>query len=174
MGENNLFVSIHDQGAGGPANILKELVEKSGGKIELRRIKLGDPTLSVLKIWIAEYQERCGFLITPERIEEIKSICEREKVNCEILGEVTGDGRFMVHDEKDDSTPVNLNLAKVLGNMPQKTFKDEKIDYHLNPHEWPDDLSVEEALSRVLRDLAVGSKRFLTNKVDRSVTGMID
>jgi phosphoribosylformylglycinamidine synthase len=173
MGTNNPLVSIHDQGAGGPANVLKELVEKAGGKIELRCIRLGDPTLSVLKIWIAEYQERCGFLIPPERMEEFKSICEREKVNCEILGEVTGDGRFIVHDEKDDSTPVNLNLAKVLGNMPQKTFKDERVDYSLKPLQWPDDLSVEKALSRVLRDLAVGSKRFLTNKVDRSVTGLI-
>jgi phosphoribosylformylglycinamidine synthase len=173
MGENNPIVSIHDQGAGGPANVLKELVEKAGGKIELRFIKLGDPTLSVLKIWIAEYQERCGFLITPERIEEFESICEREKVNCEILGEVTGDGRFVVHDEKDDTTPVNLNLAKVLGNMPQKTFKDERIEHPLKSLQLPKDLSVEDALSRVLRNLAVGSKRFLTNKVDRSVTGLI-
>jgi phosphoribosylformylglycinamidine synthase len=173
MGDHNPIVSAHDQGAGGPANVLKELVEKAGGRIELRRIKLGDPTLSVLKIWIAEYQERCGFLITPERIEEFKSICEREKVNCEILGEVTGDGRFVVHDEKDDSTPVHLNLAKVLGNMPQKTFKDERREGSLKPLELPDSLTVEEALSRVLRNLAVGSKRFLTNKVDRSVTGLI-
>ena len=173
MGDHNPIVSVHDQGAGGPANVLKELVEKAGGKIELRRIKLGDPTLSVLKIWIAEYQERCGFLIHPKRMEELKSICKREKVNCEILGEVTGDGRFVVHDEKDGSTPVNLNLAKVLGNMPQKTFKDEKSERSLRPLELPADLSVEEALSRVLRNLAVGSKRFLTNKVDRSVTGLI-
>jgi phosphoribosylformylglycinamidine synthase len=173
MGGNNPILSIHDQGAGGPANVLKELVEKAGGAIELRRIKLGDPTLSVLKIWIAEYQERCGFLISPERMGEFKSICEREKVNCEILGEVTGEGRFVVHDEKDDSTPVNLNLAKVLGHMPQKTFRDERIESSLKALELPEDLSVEEALSRVLRNLAVGSKRFLTNKVDRSVTGLI-
>ncbi|MGO8990379.1 MAG: phosphoribosylformylglycinamidine synthase [bacterium] len=173
MGDRNPIVSAHDQGAGGPANVLKELVEKAGGKIELRRIKLGDPTLSALKIWIAEYQERCGFLVHSKRIEEFKSICEREKVNCEILGEVTGDGRFVVHDAEDDSTPVNLNLAKVLGNMPQKTFKDERRERSLEPLELPADLSVEEALSRVLRNLAVGSKRFLTNKVDRSVTGLI-
>ena len=173
MGERNPMISIHDQGAGGPANVLKELVEKAGGRVDLRHIKLGDPTLSVLKIWIAEYQERCGFLIRPERTEEFKSICEREKVNCEILGEVTGDGRFVVHDEKDDSMPVNLNLAKVLGNMPQKTFKDERREPQLHPLVLPDGLSVEEALSRVLRNLAVGSKRFLTNKVDRSVTGLI-
>jgi phosphoribosylformylglycinamidine synthase len=173
MGDNNPIVSAHDQGAGGPANVLKELVEKAGGKIELRRIRLGDPTLSVLKTWIAEYQERCGFLINPERIAEFESICEREKVNCECLGEVTGDGRFVVHDEKDDSTPVNLNLGKVLGNMPQKTFKDERLEYSLKPVELPDDLSIKDALSRVLRNLTVGSKRFLTNKVDRSVTGLI-
>lgn len=173
MGERNPIVSVHDQGAGGPANVLKELVEKAGGKIELRRIKLGDPTLSVLKIWIAEYQERCGFLIHPKRIGEFKSICEREKVNCEILGDVTGDGRFVVHDEKDDSTPVDLNLDKVLGNMPQKTFKDKRIKHPFKVVALPKNLSVEEALSRVLRNLAVGSKRFLTNKVDRSVTGLI-
>jgi len=173
MGETNPIISVHDQGAGGPANVLKELVEKTGGRIELRRIKLGDPTLSVLKIWIAEYQERCGLLILPEKIEEFKSICEREKVNCEILGEVTGDGRFIVHDEKDNSIPVNLDLRKVLGNMPQKTFKDKRIDFLLKPLELPKDLTVKDALYRVLRNLAVGSKRFLTSKVDRSVTGLI-
>jgi phosphoribosylformylglycinamidine synthase len=172
MGDNNPIVSVHDQGAGGPANVLKELVEKAGGRIELRRIKLGDPTLSVLKIWIAEYQERCGFLITPSRIDAFKSICEREKVNCEVLGEVTGDGRFVVHDELDDSTPVNLDLKKVLGNMPQKTFKDERIEHKHKSLELPD-VTIEDALYRVLRNLAVGSKRFLTNKVDRSVTGLI-
>jgi len=173
MGDRNPILSLHDQGAGGPANVLKELVEKAGGRIELRRIKLGDPTLSVLEIWIAEYQERCGFLISPERIEEFNSLCEREKVNCEVLGEVTGDGRFIVHDERDDSTPVNLNLEKVLGNMPQKTFKDERREPLLKPLQLPYSASVEEALLRVLRHLAVGSKRFLTNKVDRSVTGLI-
>lgn len=173
MGENNPVVSIHDQGAGGPANVLKELVEEAGGRIELRRIRLGDPTLSVLKTWIAEYQERCGLLIHPERVEQFTSMCQREKVGCEILGEVTMDGRFVVHDERDGSTPVNLNLARVLGNMPQKTFEDERRSYVLKPVALPNDLTVEAALSRVLRNLVVGSKRFLTNKVDRSVTGLI-
>jgi phosphoribosylformylglycinamidine synthase len=173
MGEGNPIVSAHDQGAGGPANVLKELVETAGGKIELRRIKLGDPTLSVLKTWIAEYQERCGLLIRPERIGEFESICTREKVNCEVLGEVTGDGRFVVHDERDDSTPVNVNLAKVLGNMPQKTFTDTRVSHILEPVDLPVDLPLKDALGRVLRNLAVGSKRFLTNKVDRSVTGLI-
>ncbi|MBU1256032.1 phosphoribosylformylglycinamidine synthase [Patescibacteria group bacterium] len=173
MGINNPIDSAHDQGAGGPGNVLKELVETSGGRINLRKINLGDPTMSVLEIWIAEYQERCGFLISPKRVNEFEAICQREKVNCEILGEVTGDGRFVVYDEQDDSTPVNLDLDKVLGNIPQKTFEDQHIDHSFEPVKLPKDLTVEQALHLVLRNLAVGSKRFLTNKVDRSVTGLI-
>jgi len=173
MGDKNPIVSIHDQGAGGPANVQKELVEKSGGKINIRKIKSGDPTLSILEIWVAEYQERNGLLIEPGRIEEFKLICEREKVNCEILGEVTGDGIFTVYDEQDDSIPVHLHLADVLGNMPQKTFTDARMPPVLKSLEFPKNLTVREALERVLRNVAVSSKRFLTNKVDRSVTGLI-
>ncbi len=173
MGDNNPIVSAHDQGAGGPANVLKELVEDAGGRIEIRKIKLGDVTMSVLEIWIAEYQERCGFLITSGRIREFQDICERENVNCEILGSVTDDGRFIVYDMSDNSTPVNLDLDKVLGNMPQKTFRDERIKTKLPPLEIPEKLSVTRALTWVLRNLCVGSKRFLTSKVDRSVTGLV-
>ena len=172
MGENNPIVSIHDQGAGGPANVLKELVEKAGGKIELRQIKLGDPTLSVIKIWIAEYQERCGLLINSSRIAEFKAICEREKVNCEVLGEVTGDGRFVVHDELDDSTPVNLNLEKVLGKMPQKNFTDERMSAQHKPLDLPGRGILHDSC-RVFRNVAVGSKRFLIKKADRGVTGLV-
>ncbi|MBU4455179.1 phosphoribosylformylglycinamidine synthase [Patescibacteria group bacterium] len=173
MGDDNPIVSIHDQGAGGPANVLKELVEKAGGRIELRKITLGDPTLSVLEIWIAEYQERNGFLIHPDRYAEFEAICHREKVKCEKLGVVTGDGRFTVYDELDGSTPVDLELDKVLGSMPQKTFTDKRINPALKPLEIPTDMKVDEAIELVLKNVAVGSKRFLTNKVDRSVTGLI-
>ncbi|MCR4323273.1 MAG: phosphoribosylformylglycinamidine synthase [Candidatus Azambacteria bacterium] len=177
MGDANPIVSIHDQGAGGPANVLKELVEKTGGMIELRRITLGDPTLSVLEIWIAEYQERCGLLISPSRIDEFKAICEREKVTCEVLGEVTGDGRFVVHDEKDDTTPVSLNLKRVLSGMPQKTFTDEHRNPQLRPLVLPRFGTKKEAFADallwVLKNIAVCSKGFLVNKVDRSVTGLV-
>ncbi len=173
MGDDNPIISIHDQGAGGPANVLKELVEGAGARINLRRISLGDPTLSVLEIWIAEYQERNGFLIHPERLAEFSRLCQREKVNCEVLGEVTGDGRFVVYDEQDGSTPVDLELDKVLGNMPQKVFSDKKIKPILRPVEIPPEISLTKALALVLKNLAVCSKRFLTNKVDRSVTGLI-
>lgn len=172
MGEYNPIVSIHDQGAGGPANVLKELVEKAGGRVDLRKINSGDPTLSVLEIWVCEFQERNGLLLRAEHLGKFKDICDREKVPCEMLGEVTGDGKFTVYDS-DGSTPINLDLSDVLGNMPQKTFSDERIESVLKPLELPTDLTVRQALERVLRLVSVGSKRFLTNKVDRSVTGLI-
>lgn len=173
MGGKTIVEVIHDQGAGGPANVLKELVEKSGGKIEIRNIRVGDPTMSVLEIYVAEYQERNGFLIRPENREQFKAICEREKVGCEFLGEVTGDLRFIVNDAQDDSTPVDIALDKLLGGIPQKEFRDNSVDPKLVPLTIPESLTVWDALWTVLRLLSVGSKRFLTSKVDRSVTGLI-
>ncbi len=173
MGDKTIIDVIHDQGAGGPANVLKELVEHSGGRIEIRKIRVGDPTMSVLEIYVAEYQERNGFLISPENMEQFQAICDREKVACEVLGTVTGDLRFVVHDEQDDSTPVDLELNEVLGDIPQKTFEDSRLDPQLPSVQLSEGLTVREALGRVLRLVSVGSKRFLTNKVDRAVTGLI-
>ncbi len=173
MGDRTLIDVIHDQGAGGPANVLKELVEHSGGWIEIRNIRVGDPTMSVLEIYVAEYQERNGFLISPENIDQFKEICEREKVACEVLGEVTGDLRFVVHDAWDDSTPVDLELDELLGDIPQKTFTDNHADPQLAPLAIPEDTDFRTLLTDVLHLVSVGSKKFLTSKVDRAVTGLI-
>jgi len=173
MGDLSLIDVIHDQGAGGPANVLKELVEHAGGRVEIRKIRVGDPTMSVLEIYVAEYQERNGFLISPENIDAFQAICDREKVACEILGEVTGDLRFVVQDSQDNSTPVNIEIPELLGNIPQKTFSDSRTLPALSPFVPPVGLTVRDALHRVLRLVSVGSKRFLTNKVDRAVTGLI-
>jgi phosphoribosylformylglycinamidine synthase len=173
MGDKTLIDVMHDQGAGGPANVMKELVEKSGGRVEIRNIRVGDPTMSVLEIYVAEYQERCGMLIRPENIERFKAICAREKVGCEVLGEVTGDLKFVVHDASDDTTPVDIDLEALLGKIPQKTFTDNRTTIASRPFELPAGTTVKEALHNVLRLVSVGSKRFLTNKVDRAVTGLI-
>lgn len=173
MGDLSLIDVIHDQGAGGPANVLKELVEHAGGRVEIRNIRVGDPTMSVLEIYVAEYQERVGLLISPENIERFQAICEREKVACEVLGEVTGDLRFVVHDNQDNTTPVDIEIPELLGKIPQKTFTDSRVRPVLSPFVPPKGMDVREALNRVLRLISVGSKRFLTNKVDRAVTGLI-
>ncbi len=173
MGDKTLIDVIHDQGAGGPANVLKELVEDSGGWVEIRNIRVGDPTMSVLEIYVAEYQERAGFLIRPENIERFQQICLREKVACEVLGEVTGDLRFVLHDAQNNTTPVDIELDALLGNIPQKVFEDRRIDRELMPLAFDMEMEVIDALNDVLRLVSVGSKRFLTNKVDRAVTGLV-
>jgi phosphoribosylformylglycinamidine synthase len=173
MGDRSLIEVIHDQGAGGPANVLKELVEKAGGWVEVRNIRVGDPTMSVLEIYVAEYQERCGFLIRPENLPRFQAICLREKVACEVLGEVTGDLRFVLHDAWDDSRPVDIDLPTLLGEIPQKTFADQRRPLAEGPLTIPAGLTVAAALHDVLRLVSVGSKRFLTSKVDRAVTGLV-
>jgi len=173
MGDENPIVSIHDQGAGGNCNVLKELVEPEGARIRVRAIPVGDETLSVLEIWGAEYQEQDALLLRPEHRTLFQDLCDREKVTAAFVGEVTGDGRIVLHDEWDGSNPVDLELEDVLGDMPQKTFRMERVPLRPQPLTLPQDLTVREALNWVLRLLSVGSKRFLTNKVDRCVTGLV-
>jgi len=173
LGPDNPIVSIHDQGAGGNCNVLKEIVDPEGAQIEVRAIPVGDETLSVLEIWGAEYQEGDAILLRPQDRDRFQAFCDREKVPVAFVGRVTGDGRIVLHDELDHSTPVNLELDQILGAMPQKTFELKRVSRKLAPLELPPGLTVRDALDRVLRLLSVGSKRFLTSKVDRCVTGLV-
>ena len=173
LGERNPIQSIHDQGAGGNCNVVKEIVHPAGAKIDIRKIQVGDKTLSVLEIWGAEYQEQNALLLKPEHEGLFRSLCDREKVPLAVIGTITGDGYIVLYDEINQTTPENLELAKVLGDMPQKIFKLDRQKRTLKPIEIPQGMTVRSALDRVLRLVSVGSKRFLTNKVDRSVTGLI-
>jgi phosphoribosylformylglycinamidine synthase len=136
-------------------------------------VYVGDNTLSVLEIWGAEYQENNGLLIRPESEELFKEIADRENCPFRVLGAVTGDGKVVVKDSADGSTPVDLPLELVLGKMPQKTFTDSHGENKLQPLSLPEGTTVMDAVDRVLRLLSVGSKRFLVHKVDRSVTGLV-
>jgi len=173
LAERNPIVSIHDQGAGGNGNVLKEIVEPLGASYDLRKIPLGDPTLSALEIWGAEYQENDCFLTTKEDLPMVLAFAKRENCTIAAVGEVTEDGRVVVEDSKTGTTVVDLPLDLVLGKMPQKEFPMIRVPMPLRPLALPDGLTAEAALDRVLRLLAVGCKRFLTNKVDRSVTGLV-
>ena len=173
LGDENPIVSIHDQGAGGNCNVLKELVEPAGARIDVRAVPVGDDTLSVMEIWGAEYQENDALLLRPKDQHLFQALCDREKVPVAFVGQVTGDGRIVLHDAEDDSTPVNMELDHVLGAMPQKTFDLKRVPAEAHPLSLPEGLTIREALDRVLRLLSVGSKRFLTNKVDRCVTGLV-
>jgi phosphoribosylformylglycinamidine synthase len=173
MLDKNPIVSIHDQGAGGPSNVLTELMEPLGGRVEIRNIVAGDKTMSVLELWVAEYQEGYGLLLHERDIAFFKNICEREQVNCEVLGTITGDGNVVVTDARDGTTPVHLSLKDVLGELPQKTFEMQRLPLELEPLRIPNDLTLDDAVQMVFAQVSVGSKKHLTDKVDRSVTGLV-
>ncbi|XP_056271464.1 phosphoribosylformylglycinamidine synthase [Pseudoliparis swirei] len=174
----NPICSIHDQGAGGNGNVLKELVEPAGAVIYCSRFKKGDPTLSVLELWGAEYQESNALLLRPADRDFLERVCRREKCPVDFVGTVTGDGKIVLVDDEGAGAdggrrPVDLQLEWVLGKMPQKQFEMRRVARALRPLALPAGLSVRDALQRVLRLPAVASKRYLTNKVDRSVTGLV-
>eukprot|EP00238_Polyblepharides_amylifera_P004266 CAMPEP_0196596182 /NCGR_PEP_ID=MMETSP1081-20130531/84635_1 /TAXON_ID=36882 /ORGANISM="Pyramimonas amylifera, Strain CCMP720" /LENGTH=1408 /DNA_ID=CAMNT_0041921059 /DNA_START=152 /DNA_END=4378 /DNA_ORIENTATION=+ len=176
MGEANPIISIHDQGAGGNCNVLKELIDPLGGVINIRELKVGDATMSVLDLWGAEYQENDAMLIRPEAVNTIATICARERLPFSVVGEITGSGRVTVVDSlapEGSLCPEDLELEKVLGSMPNKTYHFTRTQPVLVPLELPEETTVQAAMSKVLQLPSVCSKRFLTNKVDRAVTGLV-
>ncbi|KAK3031918.1 hypothetical protein RJ639_036714 [Escallonia herrerae] len=184
MGENNPIISIHDQGAGGNCNVVKEIIYPQGAKIDIRAVVVGDHTMSVLEIWGAEYQEQDAILVKPESRSLLESICKRERVSVAVIGTISGDGRAVLVDglaiERCSSTglpppppAVDLELEKVLGDMPQKTFEFQRILNAREPLDIAPGITVMDCLKRVLRLPSICSKRFLTTKVDRCVTGLV-
>lgn len=184
MGEKNPIISIHDQGAGGNCNVVKEIIYPKGAEIDIRAIVVGDHTMSVLEIWGAEYQEQDAILVKPESRELLQSICERERVSMAVIGAINGQGRVVLVDSSAIQkcqlnglpTPppaVDLELDKVLGDMPQKTFEFHHVNDAREPLDIAPGITVMDALKRLLRLPSVCSKRFLTTKVDRCVTGLV-
>lgn len=184
MGENNPIISIHDQGAGGNCNVVKEIIYPKGATIDISEIVVGDYTMSILEIWGAEYQEQDAILVKPESRNLLQSICERERLSMAVIGTISGEGRIVLVDslafERSRSnglpTPppaVDLELEKVLGDMPQKTFEFHRTLNAREPLDIAPGISVMDSLKRVLRLPSVASKRFLTTKVDRCVTGLV-
>ncbi|KAK8821382.1 hypothetical protein WA577_006680 [Blastocystis sp. JDR] len=169
----NPIVSIHDQGAGGNGKVLKEISAPNGAEIDIRNMVVGDPTMSVKELWGAEFQEEEAMLIREKDRAFLEAVGERENVPVMVMGKITDTGRMVVKDSKTGETAVDLDLELVLGELPKKTFVDHHVPAVLKPLVLPEQLTVMQALDRVLRLLSVGSKRFLTSKVDRSVTGLI-
>ncbi len=174
LGDNNPFVSTHDLGAGGLSNAVPELVYPAGGHVGIRHIPCGDASLSVLELWGNEGQEREVVLVRTQEhgVERLIEIAEREGCPCAVIGVVTGDGRIVL-EQDEDNTPVSLPLEDILGSLPKKSYADTRQRFETKRLELPADLTVRQALERVLRLVGVGSKGFLVHKVDRSVGGLI-
>jgi len=169
--DRNPIVSIHDHGAGGHLNSLSELVETTGGRIEMDKLPVGDPTLSAKEIVGNESQERMGMLIKEEDIAMVQRIADRERAPMYVVGETTGDMKF-VFEEPNGECPINLDLEDMFGNSPKTYMHDSTINEEFVNAEY-DVNNLDQYLSNVLQLEAVACKDWLTNKVDRSVTGKI-
>lgn len=125
-------------------------------------------------MWGAEYQESNAILVEKKHKDFLAKVGEREKCKVDFVGEITGDGKIvLIEDENSDKHPVDIELEHVLGSMPRKLFKLKREKLDLRPIKLPPNLTIKQALDWVLRLPSVGSKRFLTNKVDRCVTGLV-
>lgn len=169
--DENPIRSIHDHGAGGHLNCLSELVEDSGGTIHVDKLPVGDPTLSDKEIIGNESQERMGLLVNKEQTEIIKLTAERERSPYYVVGEATGDNclRF-VRDEKE--CPIDLKMEDLLGKPPKTILHDKFKPYHFSAISYSDK-DIIYYISEVIQLEAVACKDWLTNKVDRSVTGRV-
>ncbi|KAJ9594363.1 hypothetical protein L9F63_014205, partial [Diploptera punctata] len=188
QGKNNPICSIHDQGAGGNGNVLKEIVEPEGAVIFKNKFQLGDPTITTLELWGAEYQENDAILCRPEDVPLLQQIGHRERCPINFVGTVLNNGKVILSEEEENNIdkylngsyekenvrhPVDLELELVLGKMPQKVFHLDCKPAIVKSVSLPAELTVKQALERVLRLPSVASKRYLTNKVDRCVTGLV-
>lgn len=170
-GENKI-ISIHDHGAGGHLNCFSELVESTGGKINIDQLPVGDPTLSFKEIIGNESQERMGLVIKEKDIPLLKEIAERERAPLYVVGEITGDHRFSFYSEKTNEKPIDLALSDFFGSSPKFILKDSKINPQFESIK-TDTRDFVSILYDVLSLESVACKDWLTNKVDRCVGGRV-
>jgi phosphoribosylformylglycinamidine synthase len=169
---NNTIVSIHDHGAGGHLNCLSELVEETGGNIDLDKLPVGDPTLSAKEIIGNESQERMGLVISKENIETLQKIADRERAPMYTVGNVTGNHRFTFESAKTGAKPMDLKMDDMFGSSPKVVMNDKTVERNYQPVKY-EIAKLHEYLEQLLQLEAVASKDWLTNKVDRCVGGHV-
>lgn len=169
--EINPIVSIHDHGSAGHVNCLSELVEDCGGLIKMDKLPVGDKTLSSKEIIANESQERMGLLIDEKSIEHVKKIAERERAPMYVVGETTGDARF-AFEQADGVRPFDLAVSQMFGSSPKTYMVDETVERKYEDVKY-DDNRIPAYIENILQLESVACKDWLTNKVDRSVTGKI-
>ena len=167
----NPVVSIHDHGSAGHLNCLSELVEECGGEIDMSKLPIGDKTLSAKEIIANESQERMGLLIDEKHIDHVRRIAERERAPLYVVGETTGDAHFSFV-QADGVKPYDLDVAQMFGHSPKTVMRDETVERTYENVTYTEK-DIDQYVSRVLQLEAVACKDWLTNKVDRSVTGKI-
>lgn len=170
--DHNPVISLHDHGAGGHLNCLSELVEATGGMIDISKLPVGDPTLSAKEIIGNESQERMGLVMKKEDVNSLNAVAQRERAPIYVIGEVTGDHQFTFYNPVTGDKPIDLQMSDFFGKPPKTIMNDKTVSFQYRDLKYdPDD--PERYLGAVLQLEEVACKDWLTNKVDRSVTGRV-
>lgn len=169
---NNPIVSIHDHGAGGHLNCFSELLEETGGTIEIDRLPVGDPTLSDKEIISNESQERMGLAMHASDVDTLQRVADRERAPMYVVGTATGDQQFRFVDNQKKTQPVALQVKHLFGSSPKTILQDQSAPAAYADLVY-DTQKIPYYLEQVLQLEAVACKDWLTNKVDRSVTGRV-
>ena len=170
--DENPVVSIHDHGAGGHLNCLSELVEETGGTIDVKQLPVGDPTLSDKEIIGNESQERMGLVLKQKDVNYMKKVAQRERAPIYIVGDITGDRHFRFKNRETGQNPIDWGLNHMFGTSPKTVLEDKKLKTQFTSLQY-DAGKLTEYLNAVLQLEAVACKDWLTNKVDRCVTGRV-
>ncbi|MDR0953757.1 MAG: phosphoribosylformylglycinamidine synthase [Rikenellaceae bacterium] len=170
--DRNPIISIHDHGAGGHLNCLSELVEATGGRIDMETLPIGDPTLSAKEIVGNESQERMGLVLKEEDIDHLRRIADRERAPMYVIGEATGDMQFTFVNNDTGEKPIDWQLHYMFGSSPRTVLTDRTIREEYAPVQY-NEAELKGYLENLLQLEGVACKDWLTNKVDRSVTGRV-
>ncbi|MEL7145460.1 MAG: phosphoribosylformylglycinamidine synthase [Bacteroidota bacterium] len=170
--DENPIISIHDHGAGGHLNCLSELVEDTGGVIDVHKLPIGDPTLSDKEIIGNESQERMGLVIKDEHLNKLKNVAERERAPIYEVGTTSDDHQFVFENKKTGKNPIDWSLRHMFGSSPVTILKDKDHSSSFAELIY-DQGKTEQYLAAVMQLEAVACKDWLTNKVDRCVTGKV-
>ncbi|MBC7408940.1 MAG: phosphoribosylformylglycinamidine synthase [Arcicella sp.] len=170
--DHNPIVSIHDHGAGGHLNCLSELIEETGGLIDLDKLPVGDPTLSAKEIIGNESQERMGLVIGEKDLEILQRIADRERSPMYVVGDVTNNHRFTFQSKSTGFKPMDFAIEDMFGSSPKVIMEDKSIERNYQDLTYSTE-NIAEYLNQVLQLEAVACKDWLTNKVDRCVGGRV-
>ena len=174
LGEENPILFIHDVGAGGLSNAMPELVSdgERGGRFNLRDILNDEPGMSPLEVWCNESQERYVLAVAPQSLALFDALCKRERAPYAVIGEATEEMHLSLADSHFDNTPIDMPLDVLLGKTPKMT-RDVTTLKAKGEALVRDDISIADAVNRVLHLPTVAEKTFLITIGDRSVTGMV-
>lgn len=170
--DDNPIISIHDHGAGGHLNCLSELVEDTGGDFKLENFPVGDPTLSEKELIGNESQERMGLVIDPDKAEYLRNVSLRERAPYYEVGTTSDKMELKFSRTGATQAPFDLKMSHLFGASP-KTILTDKTQAKSFPEKDYDASKIEDYIEKVLQLEAVACKDWLTNKVDRSVTGKV-